>query len=213
MLRYLTAADAPVFDPKTSTREKRETHEATRFDFWAKRVSSVVIATLARPDSSGRVGLLGFSLGGYAAAATGARDERVAALGVLYGGMPDAMVSEVKHLPPLIELHGTADRNVPPAKGEELVKLGKAVGTEAEFVVYPGRTARFRLFRYRSNDRKRSRPHRQIFRNLDSASAEYDGNIAFGDATAVGQAQETSRYQSSLCKIWPNNGVNAAIRN
>jgi carboxymethylenebutenolidase len=139
LLRYLTAADAPVFDPKTCTREKREAYEATRFDFWAKRVSSVVTATLARPDSSGRVGLLGFSLGGYVAAATAARDERVAALGVLYGGMPDAMVSEVKHLPPLIGLHGTADRNVPPAKGEELVKLGKAVGTEAEFVVYPGR--------------------------------------------------------------------------
>lgn len=52
--------------------------------------------------------------------------------------MPDTMVSEVKHLPPLIELHGTADRNVPPAKGEELVKLGKAVGTEAEYIVYPG---------------------------------------------------------------------------
>jgi carboxymethylenebutenolidase len=60
-------------------------------------------------------------------------------LGVLYGGMPDTMVSEVKHLPPLIELHGTADRNVSPAKGAELVKLGKAIGAEAEFVVYPGR--------------------------------------------------------------------------
>lgn len=78
-------------------------------------------------------------MGGYVAAAPATRDERVAALGVLYGGMPDTMVSEVKHLPPLIELHGTADRNVPPAKGEELVKLGKAVGTEAEYIVYPGR--------------------------------------------------------------------------
>ena len=39
----------------------------------------------------------------------------------------------------LIELHGTVDRNVPPAKGEELVKLGKAAGTEAEYIVYPGR--------------------------------------------------------------------------
>ena len=52
LLRYLTAADAPVFDPKTSTQEKREAYEATRFDFWAKRVSTVVTATLARPDSS-----------------------------------------------------------------------------------------------------------------------------------------------------------------
>jgi carboxymethylenebutenolidase len=49
------------------------------------------------------------------------------------------MGSQVKHLPPLIELHGEADRNVPLAEGEELVKAGKAIGTEAEFVAYPGR--------------------------------------------------------------------------
>ncbi len=139
LLRYFTAADAPVFDPRTSTREKRETYETVRFDGWAKRVSSVVATVLTRPDSSGRIGLLGFSLGGYVAAATAARDERIAALAVLYGGMPDAMVPQVRKLPPLIELHGEADRNVPPAKGKELVKLGKAVGAEAEFVAYPGR--------------------------------------------------------------------------
>jgi carboxymethylenebutenolidase len=139
LLRYLTAADAPVFESGSSTREKREAYETGRFEGWAKRVSSVVTAVLARPDNSGRIGLLGFSLGGYVAADTAARDERIAALAVLYGGMPDAMVSQVKHLPPLIELHGEADRNVPLAKGEQLVKLGKAIGTEAEFVAYPGR--------------------------------------------------------------------------
>jgi carboxymethylenebutenolidase len=138
LIRYLTAADAPAFEPKT-TQARREAYEATRFDSWSKRVSSVVTAILARPDSSGRIGLLGFSLGGYVASATAARDERVAALAVLYGGMPDAMVSHVKHLPPLIELHGEADRNIPLAEGEALVKLGKAIGTEAELVAYPDR--------------------------------------------------------------------------
>jgi carboxymethylenebutenolidase len=77
--------------------------------------------------------------GGYVAADAAARDRRVAALAVLYGGMPDAMVSEVSRLPPLIELHGEADQNVPLAKGEQLVKLGKAMGAEAELVAYPGR--------------------------------------------------------------------------
>jgi carboxymethylenebutenolidase len=94
---------------------------------------------LSRPDGSGRIGLLGFSLGGYVAADAAARDERIAALAVLYGGMPDAMITKVKRLPPLIELHGDADRNIPPARGEELVKLAKTVGAEAEFIAYPGK--------------------------------------------------------------------------
>jgi carboxymethylenebutenolidase len=61
----------------------------------------------------------------------------------LYGAMPDAMLSEVKRLPPLIDLHGEADRNVPFAKGEELVKLAKAIGAEAELVAYPGKPRGF----------------------------------------------------------------------
>jgi carboxymethylenebutenolidase len=138
-LRYFTAADASILQSKSSTREGREAYETTRFDGWVKRVSAVMTTILARPDSSGRIGLLGFSLGGYVAAETAARDQRVAALAVLYGGMPDAMVPEVKHLPPLIELHGEADRNVAIAKGQQLVNLGKAIGAEAEFVPYPNR--------------------------------------------------------------------------
>ena len=119
LVRYLTDTDVSAFN---TTREKREAYETTRFDGWSKRVSNVATRILARSDSSGRIGLLGFSLGGYVAAATAARDERVSALAVMYGGVPDAMASQVKHLPPLIELHGDADRNVPFAKGEELVK-------------------------------------------------------------------------------------------
>jgi carboxymethylenebutenolidase len=135
LVRYLTDADVSAFN---TTREKREAYEAIRYDGWSKRVSNVVTKILARSDSSGRIGLLGFSLGGFVAAATAAHDERVSALAVMYGGMPAAMVSEVKHLPPLIELHGEADRNVPFAEGEELVKLAKSVGAEAEWVAYPG---------------------------------------------------------------------------
>jgi carboxymethylenebutenolidase len=139
LLRYFTTADTRVFGSRANTRESREAYEAGRFDGWATRVSAVVTAILARPDSSGRIGLLGFSLGGFVAADAAARDARISALAVLYGGMPSAMVSEVKHLPPLLELHGEADQNVPHAEGEKLVKLGKAVGAEAEFVTYPGR--------------------------------------------------------------------------
>ncbi len=103
LARYFTASDLQALDPKTSSREGREAYYPERFAGWAKRVSSVVTAILARPESSGRLGLLGFSLGGFVAASTAARDDRITALAVLYGGMPDAMVSGVKRLPPLIE--------------------------------------------------------------------------------------------------------------
>lgn len=97
----------------------------------------------ARSDSSGHIGLLGFSLGGYVAAGAAAHDPRIAALAVLYGGMPDAMAATVTHLPPLIVLHGEEDRNVPIAEGRKLVELGKAAGAETEFVPYPGKVHGF----------------------------------------------------------------------
>jgi len=106
---------------------------------WVDRVSSTVTAILARPECSGRLGLLGFSLGGFVAATTAARDERVAALAVLYGGMPQKVAPHVKRMPPMIELHGDADRNVPLASGVALVKLAKSVGAEADQIIYPGK--------------------------------------------------------------------------
>ncbi|WP_316167926.1 MULTISPECIES: dienelactone hydrolase family protein [unclassified Bradyrhizobium] len=138
LIRYYSHADEQVLD-KLSTQEEREAYRTDRFDIWADRVSSALTGILERPDSSGRVGLLGFSLGGYVAAAAAARDDRVSALAVLYGGMPNKMVSRVKRLPPLLELHGDADHNVPLAQGEALVKLAKSVGAQAEQVVYPGK--------------------------------------------------------------------------
>lgn len=141
-VRYYTPADEQAF-AVMQTSAHREVYEAGRFDAWAARVSSALSAVLAGADSSGRAGLLGFSLGGYVAATAAARDARVSALAVLYGGMPDKIAPQVKHLPPLIELHGDADRNVPIASGEDLVKLGKSVGASAEIVRYKGKAHGF----------------------------------------------------------------------
>jgi carboxymethylenebutenolidase len=136
-VRYMTAADMAAL--ASTSHEIREAHETKRFDGWADTVAATVTDVLDRSDSSGRIGLLGFSLGSYIAAEAAARDTRVAALAVLYGGMPNAMTSKIKHLPPLIALHGEADKNVPVEEGRHLVALGKSVGAEAEFVSYPGK--------------------------------------------------------------------------
>ncbi|SFI33074.1 dienelactone hydrolase family protein [Bradyrhizobium sp. Gha] len=140
-LRYMTADDMAAL---TSTSHKiREAYETTRYDGWADTVAATVTTVLGRSDCSGRVGLLGFSLGSYVAAAAAARDTRTAALAVLYGGMPKAMAAKVKHLPPLIALHGEADKNVPIEQGRQLVAIGKSVGAETEFVPYPGKAHGF----------------------------------------------------------------------
>jgi carboxymethylenebutenolidase len=140
-LRYMTPADMAALT--SAAHESREAYETTRFDGWADTVAATVTAVLDRSDSSGRIGLLGFSLGSYIAAEAAARDARIAALAVLYGGMPKAMTAKVKHLPPLIALHGEADKNVPIAEGRQLVALGKLVGAETEFVPYPGKAHGF----------------------------------------------------------------------
>jgi len=136
-LRYMTNSDAAALDLKTSTQESRKTYDTGRYRGWSDTVSATVTTILGRSDSSGRVGLLGFSLGGFIAANTAARDARIAALAVLYAGMPEAMARRVKHLPPTIELHGEADRNVSIANGKKLIELARSVGAEAEFVPYP----------------------------------------------------------------------------
>jgi carboxymethylenebutenolidase len=140
-LHYMTSADTATL--ASATQEGREAYETKRFDGWADTVAATVTAVLARSDSSGHIGLLGFSLGSYIAAEAAARDTRVAALAVLYGGMPQAMTAKVKHMPPLIALHGDADKNVPIEEGRQLVALAKSVGAETEFVPYPGKAHGF----------------------------------------------------------------------
>lgn len=139
LLHYMTARDAAALDPKSSTKQSREAYDMGRFDGWPDTVSATVTTILDRADSSGHVGLLGFSLGGFIAANTAARDARIAALAVLYAGMPEATVGKVKHMPPVIELHGEADQTVSITNGKKLIELARSVGAEAEFVPYPGK--------------------------------------------------------------------------
>jgi carboxymethylenebutenolidase len=71
LVRYFTPIDYQALDPNKSTRESRDAYATGRFEGWTRRISSVVTAILERTESSSRVGLLGFSLGGYFAADTG----------------------------------------------------------------------------------------------------------------------------------------------
>jgi acetyl esterase/lipase len=71
-------------------------------------------------------------------AVAAAADPRISALVVFYGGIPDMVRDRLVRLPPLLALHGEADRIVPIAEGRELVERARALGGEAELIAYPG---------------------------------------------------------------------------
>jgi carboxymethylenebutenolidase len=109
-----------------------------RYESWAALLAKIVDFALAQKESSGRVGLIGFSRGGYLAVETAALDPRISALAVFYGGIPRGFADRIGRLPPLLVQHGEADTNVPLSEGKALVDKARALGGPVEFVTYPG---------------------------------------------------------------------------
>jgi carboxymethylenebutenolidase len=107
------------------------------WDTWAQAVSDVVSGVLRRPDSSRKIGLLGFSLGSAVAVAS-ARDARISAL-VTYGAfLPYDKQAWPDRLPPIAILHGEADESVPLDSARELAAWATGHGHRVVFHVYPG---------------------------------------------------------------------------
>jgi carboxymethylenebutenolidase len=111
---------------------------ARRYSAWIDTIRSIADAVAKRPEASGRIGLLGFSLGGNLATATAASDPSIAALVVFYGGIPEIMAGRVSHLPPTLEFHGDADNEASLSDGKALVDTAHALGVPAEQIVYSG---------------------------------------------------------------------------
>jgi carboxymethylenebutenolidase len=129
----------PYFGPGESAACSRM---ASCFEAWTETVADVMTAILKRPESSGRVGLLGFSLGGAVAFAS-ARDPRVGAAVIFYGFIPGNWRGGPGRLAPLLVLHGDNDNIVPLSAGRGLVEDALARGGRAEIVVYPGQPHAF----------------------------------------------------------------------
>jgi carboxymethylenebutenolidase len=136
VLRYYDASDAVA--SKSKIAEERRAFFNRRIRAWTSSVGEVVGQIAAQARSTGRVGVLGFSQGGFLATAAAAQDPRISPLVVFYGGIPSLLKNEITRLPPLLELHGDADRVVALADGLALVDLARGLGLPVENVVYPG---------------------------------------------------------------------------
>jgi carboxymethylenebutenolidase len=84
------------------------------------------------------VGIVGFSLGAYLGLALAATQERVRAVVDYFGGMPDEVIAEVKHLPAVLILHGDRDPVVPVTEAFKLESLLKSRHVAHEIKIYKG---------------------------------------------------------------------------
>jgi carboxymethylenebutenolidase len=110
-----------------------------RFPLWWKAVYDGVGYAQHHPGvDKSRIGVLGFSLGGYVALAEASQDSRVKAVAEYYGGMSDDFQQRVMHMPPTLILHGDKDSVVPVTQAYALHKFLMKLGAHSELRVYPG---------------------------------------------------------------------------
>jgi carboxymethylenebutenolidase len=160
LFSYYSAADEEAM--QSVDHSYRVEYFDKRFRDWMKTISDIAGYALAQNGSSGRLGLLGLSNGGFLAVGAAAIDKRIAAIVVCYGGIADPIKDQINRLPPLLELHGDADQVISIAEGRALVDRAKALGGEAQQLVYSGAGHSFDF----KNDDARSHAIDFLFRQL-----------------------------------------------
>ncbi|MFO0968607.1 MAG: dienelactone hydrolase family protein [Gemmataceae bacterium] len=108
-------------DPKRGAEMKK------KFQAWMETVADCVshVRTLKGVQKD-RVGMIGFSLGGFLAlSVVSDKEVKVRAVASYSGGLPDELCGKVTHLPPTFVVHGNLDSVVPVRNA--LTVIGKAV--------------------------------------------------------------------------------------
>jgi carboxymethylenebutenolidase len=126
-------------DPKNGPKNARS------HAIWTRRVLDTVSFAARRDNVNPRqIGLLGFSHGSWLALSVAARDRRVRAVVEYYGGYPGWDEIDPHRLPPVLILHGDADRVVPLTQADTLEAVLKDAGVPYDMHIYPGAGHGFR---------------------------------------------------------------------
>jgi carboxymethylenebutenolidase len=126
-------------DPKNGRKNARS-HAV-----WTRNVIDTVSFAVRRDNVNPRqIGLIGFSNGSWVALSAAARDRRVSAVVENYGGYPGWDEINPARLPPVLILHGDADRVVPVNEADKLEAVLKEAGVPYEMHIYPGADHGFR---------------------------------------------------------------------
>ncbi|HEX8295467.1 MAG TPA: dienelactone hydrolase family protein, partial [Chthoniobacteraceae bacterium] len=106
---------------------------------WGETVKHAVDFAAAHPRVRAEsLGIFGFSLGAFLAVAESSVDPRVDAVVEVSGGIFAGFAPRMRRLPPLLILHGDADRIVPVQRAYELEKRARQLGVRPQMKIYPG---------------------------------------------------------------------------
>jgi carboxymethylenebutenolidase len=134
-LRYYDEHDKRVMTG--ADREAQQRNYERRVASWLYASNDAIdhISRLPHTDS-GRIAILGFSQGAYLAIGVAATNERVAAVVDMYGGIPAAWAAKIHRLPPVLIVHGEADKIVPVSEAYSLAAFLDSIGTKYEIKTY-----------------------------------------------------------------------------
>jgi dienelactone hydrolase len=136
------AAYAPRYFQKTRSliATQKTILDGKHFPAWLAAVRDAVSFVAERPNvDAQRIGVLGFSLGGFLAMALAAEDRRIRAVISLSGGMPPGWEDQATQgMAPVLVLHGANDPVVPVAEAHKAERVLKEHEVACEVEVYPG---------------------------------------------------------------------------
>lgn len=109
------------------------------FTTWMAAVNAGVQYAAAQPEvDASRIGILGFSLGGYLATSTAAVNPQVRAVVEFFGGIPDPFIAAGNYTAPTLIIHGEADTRVSVNEAYKLHSVLSQRGVYNQIKIYPG---------------------------------------------------------------------------
>jgi carboxymethylenebutenolidase len=129
----------PHYFDRTGTAEAQMPSMFLNFPLWMKTLWDTVSLVANQPTvDSDRIGVLGFSLGGYLALSLACINPRIQAVAEYFGGLPREIRPFMRRLPPTLILHGDADTVVPVAEAYSLQNVLEERKVPYEMQIYPG---------------------------------------------------------------------------
>jgi carboxymethylenebutenolidase len=134
---YYDAADERAM--RTPDRSERLETFQRRLHSWITTVRESIGYVAQQPTTDARrIGVLGFSNGGFLAVGAAGFDRRIGAVVEVYGGMPSALRDRIERLPPTLILHGDADTAVRVDEAYALASFLQQRAIAYAIHIYPG---------------------------------------------------------------------------